>query len=320
MSLIKSRPTVSVVIPVHNRPAAVHRAIASVRRQTVQDFEIIVVDDGSTDDTCAAVTSIADPRIRLIRHGDNRGGSAARNTGIRASRGTYVAFLDSDDEWFETKLEKQLAVFARSSKRVALVYTGTERVDDGHVSRRVPRRYPNLARVLLLDNFIGETSVGMVRREVFDTIGGFDECLPSAQDLDLWLRICERFEAELVPEALVRVLKGTGTRRISTDVPRTILGRELYFQKHRAKMAEHGVLHLYLRQSGWWQQRRVRSSREARRYYWASLRANPLAPLTYVLLAAAYLPLYWLDVLAVCKHAFGGMCLSIRHLAVDRHA
>src|SRR5215468_5764628 len=104
-------PRVSVVVPVFNRPIAVARAINSVLVQTCQDFEIIVVDDASTDDTAAAVASIRDSRVRSIRHDRNRGGSAARNTGIEAAGAPLVAFLDSDDEWLPSKLERQLAVF-----------------------------------------------------------------------------------------------------------------------------------------------------------------------------------------------------------------
>src|SRR5262245_18798192 len=194
-------PEVSVVIPVFNRAVKVRRAIASVLAQTFQNFEIIVVDDGSTDGTSSAVAAIADPRVTLIRHDRNRGGSAARNTGINASSVPFVAFLDSDDEWLPTKLERQLEVFERSSERVGLIYTWAERIfPDGSVSRYIPRRRVDLARALLTVNFIGETSLGMVRRIALDAIGGFDETLPSSQDMDLWLRICERFDADVVPE------------------------------------------------------------------------------------------------------------------------
>ena len=178
-------PKVSVVIPVFNRPAAVRRAIESVLAQTCQDFEIIVVDDGSTDATAASVAAFADRRITLIRHERNRGGSAARNTGIRASSAPYVAFLDSDDEWLPTKLERQLEVFERSSERLALVYTGAEWVfADGSVSRHIPRRQVDLTRALLTENVVGETSLGMVRRSALDAIGGFDESLPAAR---IWI-------------------------------------------------------------------------------------------------------------------------------------
>ena len=294
---------VSVIIPVFNRPEAVRRAIDSVLTQTCQDFEIIVVDDASTDATPAVVAAFTDPRVRLFRHERNRGGSAARNTGIRASSAPYVAFLDSDDEWLPTKLERQLAVFEGATDEVGLVYAGVERVyEDGVVSRDVPRSGQNLTRTLLLENVIGETSVGMVRRSVLDQTGVFDESLPSCQDLDLWLRICERFHAVPVSEVLVRTSKGSDSNRISANIPRTVLGRELYCRKHREKLIRHGVLHLFLRESGWWQQRRVRDARMARRFYVESLRAKPLAPWTYVLLLVSYQPMSWLDFAARCKH------------------
>ena len=296
-------PKVSVIIPVFNRSEAVRRAIESVLAQTCQDFEIIVVDDASTDSTPDVVTAFTDPRIRLIRHERNRGGSAARNTGIQASSAPYVGFLDSDDEWLPNKLERQLEVFERAGDQVGLVYAGSERVgEDGVVSRDLPRRHPNLTRTLLLENVIGETSVGLIRRSVLDKTGGFDESLPACQDVDLWLRICERFRSIPVSEVLVRVVKGNDSGRISTNIPHTILGRELYCRKHREKLIQHGVLHLFLRESGWWQQRRVRDARRARRFYVESLRAKPLAPWTYVLLLMSYQPMSWLDFEARCKH------------------
>lgn len=301
-------PRVSVVIPVFNRAAAVGRAIESVLVQTCQDFEIVVVDDGSTDGSAAAVAAFADRRIKLVRHERNRGGSAARNTGIQASSAPYIAFLDSDDEWLPTKLERQLEVFERSNERLGLVYTGAEWVFvDGTVIRPSPCRPVGLTRALLTENVIGETSLGMVRRSVFDTIGGFDESLPSCQDMDLWLRICERFHAGVVPEALVRVAKGNDSDRITNDVPRAVSGRDVFCQKHREKLIRHHVLHVYLRKSGWWQHRRVRDYRLARRFYRESLGANPFAPVTYALLLAAYLPMPWLDMMARCKRLVIGV-------------
>jgi len=295
-------PKVSVVIPVFNRPAAVRRAIASVLAQTCQDFEIIVVDDASTDDTPATVTAIGDPRVTLVRHDRNRGGGAARNTGIRRGTAPFVAFLDSDDEWLPAKLERQLEVFECSSDRLGLVYTGCERVfSDGSVSRHIARRYSDLAVELLTKNVVGETSLGMVRRSAVDAIGGFDETLPSCQDLDFWLRIAEQFDADVVPEPLVRGAYGSDNGRITNNVRSTVLGRELYCRKHKEKMIRRGVLHVFLRDSGWCEQRRVRDARLARRFYLESLRASPLAPFTYLLLLSACVPISWFDRVARCK-------------------
>jgi glycosyltransferase involved in cell wall biosynthesis len=265
---------VSVVIPVFNRAVAVRRAIGSVLAQTCQNFELIVVDDGSTDTTASSVAAFADRRIRLIHH-----------------------------EWKPTKLQQQLEVFERSNnEQLGLVYTGAEWIlPDGRAWLRIPRRELELTRALLTENVIGETSVGMVRRSALDAIGGFDESLPSCQDMDLWLRICERFQVEIVPEALVRVTKENDTGRITNNVTHALTGRARFCQKHREKLLRHRVLHLYLRKSGWWQQRRLRDSRVARRSYLESLRANPFALFTYVMLIAAYLPMSCFDMLARCK-------------------
>jgi glycosyltransferase involved in cell wall biosynthesis len=295
-------PRISVVIPAFNRQKAVGRAIESVLGQTCQDFEIVVVDDGSTDATVSAVAAFDDPRINLIRHDRNRGGSAARNTGIRAGVAPYVAFLDSDDEWLPTKLERQLEVFERSDDLLGLVYTGADRVfPDGSISRYIPRLQVDLPRALLIANVIGETSLGMVRRNALEAIGGFDESLPSCQDLDLWQRISERFRVVAVPEVLVRIANGNDSGRITTNVRRAMSGRELYCRKHREKMIQRGVLHLFLRDSGWCQQRLARDTRLARRFYRESLTANLAAPYTWMLLLSTYMPMKWLDHMARWK-------------------
>jgi glycosyltransferase involved in cell wall biosynthesis len=298
-----TRSTVSVVIPAYNRATTIRRAIDSVLAQTWQDFEVVIVDDGSTDTTADVVRAVNDPRVALIQHQQNRGGSAARNTGIRASSAPFIAFLDSDDEWVATKLERQLAVFLRSDDRLALVYTGVDRMTlDGCVTRHVPSRRFDLARDLLIKNVIGETSLGMVRRSALDCVGGFDESLPSSQDLDLWLRLCERFDADLVPEPLARVAKGSADR-ISADLQRTAVGRQLYCQKHRDKMIRRHVLHIFLRKLGWWYQREAQNPTEARRYYKESLAAVPFAPATYGMLFVSFLPLRCVERLAELKHS-----------------
>ncbi|MEO8260084.1 MAG: glycosyltransferase family 2 protein [Acidobacteriota bacterium] len=295
-------PTVSVVIPAFNRAATVCPAIASVLAQTFQDFEIIVVDDGSTDATPAVVEALADPRITLIRHARNRGASAARNTGIAVSRGPYIAFLDSDDEWLPAKLERQLDVFGRASPRVGLVAGGVECFfADGTVSRHIPHRFADLPRALLTKNVVGPTSVGMVRRGALQAAGGFDESLPASQDRDLWVRICQRFEADFVPDVLARLaMEGV---RISSDIVATTRARELFGRKYHDQLVSQGVWHRHLRGSGWLYQRKARDSAQARRCYLMALADAPLAPMTYGLLLMASLPASWQDWLVEWKHS-----------------
>src|SRR4030042_1588084 len=195
-------PTVSVIIPTYNRAHLLNRAIKSILVQTFGDFEIIIVDDASTDNTERIVKSIDDKRILYIRHENNKGGSAARNTGIRQARGKYIAFLDSDDEWLPEKLEKQLKVFERSTNSVGLVYTGI--IKESKQRRSVHQSRENTAQAILAENYVGTTSTPLIKKECFLKTGLFDETLPSAQDWDMWIRIGQYYEFDFVTEQLVK--------------------------------------------------------------------------------------------------------------------
>jgi hypothetical protein len=223
-----------------------------------------------------------------------------------------VAFLDSDDEWMPTKLERQLEIFEGADAQLAFVYTGTERVySGGAVSRDMARLYPDLPLRLLTLNVVGETSVGMVRRAALEAIGGFDESLPAAQDADLWLRLSERYRAGCVPDILVRVAKGNDPGRISADATGSTRGRELFLRKHADKMRHHRVLHLFLRDWAWMYLRFARNPVLARRRYLDAVAAEPFAPLTWLLLMVSCLPMSWLDALAKWKHRATDLLQSI---------
>lgn len=127
---MKKNPTVSVIIPTHNRANLIGKAIDSVLDQTCQDFEIIVIDDGSTDNTAEIVKGFDDFKIHYISHELNRGTSAARNTGIKASRGEYIALLDSDDEWLPEKLDRQVEVLQDEPSEVGVVYSDVLYIDE----------------------------------------------------------------------------------------------------------------------------------------------------------------------------------------------
>jgi glycosyltransferase involved in cell wall biosynthesis len=199
-------PAVSIVLPTFNQARWLDGAIESVRRQTFADWEILVVDDGSTDDTPAIVARYADDaRIRYLP-GPRTERAAARNRGIAASSGDLVAFLDTDDRWLPEKLDRQVAALA-AARDAGLCYTIARFVDAGDrplALRKPPRAVAgNLFPALMRANLIIIASV-VARRRCLDEVGGFDETLPAygCEDWDVWLRIARRHPITVVDDEL----------------------------------------------------------------------------------------------------------------------
>jgi glycosyltransferase involved in cell wall biosynthesis len=207
MSSTSRNPRVSVVITCYNYARYLAQSIESVLSQTYQDYEIIVVNDGSTDDTDEVVSGyLSDSRIQYISQA-NMGQAGAKNAGIERSTGECVAFLDADDFWHKDKLEKQLPLL--SNEKVGVVYTVAQHVDEigRHVNSKPTRKYlrPKSGFVykdLLFDNFVPFSS-SIVRKRCLEVCGLFDETLSMGIDWDLWLRISPRYEFCYVDEALL---------------------------------------------------------------------------------------------------------------------
>lgn len=199
-------PAITVVIPVFNGSPYVGHAIRSVLDQTYRDFELVVVDDGSTDETDLVLDQIKDRRIRRLRHATNRGSAAARNTGVRAARGKYVAFLDADDAWLPSKLADQLECLCRSPENTRLVCTGfTIWRPDGTATVRQPASGGNSYDKLLWGCYLSPGSTALLERSCFDDIGDFDEDLRRLEDWDWLLRYAERYEIGFTPLVLAVV-------------------------------------------------------------------------------------------------------------------
>jgi len=178
-------PAVTVVIPVYEQPNLLGDALDSVCEQTLDNYEVVVVDDAS-ETTMESVVDEYGEHVRLISHDENRGAAEARNTGIDAAHGEYVAFLDADDVWMPTKLEKQLEVFERGTDYLGIVYTGFVQYElDGTAWKRYPEANGNIYRKELEQDRIHPTSTVMVHRDCLERVGGFDSSLPSRQDYDL---------------------------------------------------------------------------------------------------------------------------------------
>ncbi|MFN2468031.1 MAG: glycosyltransferase family 2 protein [Gaiellaceae bacterium] len=212
-------PRVSVIIPTRNRSALVVEAVESVLRQSFGDLEVIVADDGSTDDTAARLGALAGP-VRYLRLPETGGPARARNAALDLARGALVAFLDDDDAWEPEKLARQVALLDADAS-VDLVHTGFSILDDdGAVT--APQLAPwQTARGPLFDRlfrgcFVSLSSV-VIRRASLERAAGFDERRPVAEDYALWLRLGPDTTAACIPEPLVRLRRGGPT--LSTREP-----------------------------------------------------------------------------------------------------
>jgi glycosyltransferase involved in cell wall biosynthesis len=201
-----TQPAVSVIIPAYQCAAVLEDAVASVRRQTWQDFEVIVVDDGSADDTWEAILRMAQawPRLIPIRAA-HAGLAAARNRGVREAKGQWIALLDADDVWLPTKLQRCME-FLAAHPDLSIVYTPmTPMAPDmtpleGH---NKPCHAGWLTEKLFYSIFVHDPAV-VFHRRVLETCGGFDESLPVCVGHEFWLRVSTRFEFGLIDEPLAR--------------------------------------------------------------------------------------------------------------------
>ncbi|GIX46766.1 MAG: glycosyl transferase [Candidatus Tectimicrobiota bacterium] len=210
-------PLVSVVIPTYNRAAMLREAIASVLAQTYRHWELIVVDDGSQDDTPAVVQAFGS-QLTYLRQA-HAGVSAARNRGAAAARGELLAFLDSDDLWLPQKLAAQVALLQRRPQ-VAACYTDEIWVRCGvRVNpRQVHRKFSGWIFFQSLPRCVISPSSVLLRRCLWQQLGGFNETLPACEDYDLWLRLTLRAPVYLVPQRLI-VKRGGHGDQLSRTIP-----------------------------------------------------------------------------------------------------
>ena len=196
-------PSVSVIIPAYNSQDTILEAIASVFNQTFTDLEVLVIDDGSTDNTCEYVRSIDDDRLKLLSY-ENGGVSVARNRGIANAKGEYISFLDHDDLWTFDKLAEQVAAL-QQSPNAGVAYSWTTIM----FSDEDPVRYRNLGRTyfegdvyaeILVTNFVCSGSNILVRKEAAESIGEFDPSPTHNEDWDYYIRLAAKWHFALVPK------------------------------------------------------------------------------------------------------------------------
>lgn len=210
------KPQVSVIIPSYNRGWIIKEAVDSVLAQDYSDFELIVVDDGSTDNTSEILNSCKE-YIKVL-YQDNKGVSAARNRGVAASSGRFVSFLDSDDLWLPQKLTAQVEFFNKTPD--ALICQTEEVWIRKGIRVNPKKRHKKPSGMIFepsLELCLVSPSAVMIRRSLFDRVGGFDETLPACEDYDLWLRISCRFPVHLIDTPLI-IKRGGHADQLSASV------------------------------------------------------------------------------------------------------
>jgi len=293
---------ISVIIPSYNRERSLERAVRGVLGQSYQNLELIVVDDCSTDSSCAIIEAIDDPRLRLIRHETNQGASAARNTGIGFARGDLLAFQDSDDNWFPEKLDVQMRHFCDLPEDyVAVFHTkiiygrsldadGGKRYGVRHASCTpgpgAPPQSGDMSRAFLWGNFMGPPTV-LLKKAAYFAAGGFDARLKNNNDWDFNLRLSQQGKIGFIDEPLMLVYdssdgisKNPVAKAFSSIV---IFGKIKRRFPDSAALAVHAVtVHRFLMMKD--------KPKSARRFARYALAMKPKSPANYLRVALTYVP------------------------------
>lgn len=303
-------PRVSVIIPTYNSAAMVQEAIGSVLAQTYADLEVVVMDDGSTDDTESVVRRFGD-RVRYFKQ-ENQGVSAARNAGINKSLGDYVAFLDSDDLWLPEKLSAQIPLL-EADPTLGLVYcdwsvVSREALLQSSYLKDLPAASGYVFDELIQSGFILTSGV-VLRRGCLDDVGAFDKSLAIAQDYDLWLRISYRWKIQLVNRCLFtkRSLKGS----LSSNLKKTALERIALYQKTLKELQDMSprsrkLVRHQLALNYWdvgYDEFDGLALREARKNFMSSLTYDWTSAKVLAYLAATYLPSSFVRMVRAVKRA-----------------
>ena len=288
-------PLVSVIIPTYGRSDELSRALTSVNEQSYENIELVVVDDASPTPVCETIAPDAYANIAsstFVRHGENRGANAARNTGISTASGSLLAFLDDDDSWHPTKLEKQVQTFREVSPRVGVVYTAKKAIGPTGTTIMRANAAGDVLKELLLGRNFGQFSSVMVHRSAVTHVGLPDERFPAWQDREWFFRLAQAFHFWPVSDILTIRHTGTPGSITSKFREKRDIAYPLFVEKHYQTARSVG---LYYARTFLASLRRAlaRSAihageyREARRYFISAFLANPFYRPVYPHLVAS---------------------------------
>jgi glycosyltransferase involved in cell wall biosynthesis len=273
---------VSVVIPTYNRAHFLGKAIDSVLSQSYKNLEVIVIDDNSVDNTTELVSGYKDKRVKYVKNSANRGCIRARNQGIEQAKGDYIQFLDSDDELFSSKFEKQLEHFQALPNEVGLIYCGFCYASGktGQIIKYIsPKLYGNVHNRLFEKNLF-PIHAPIIRKECFEKCGIFDATLPACEDWDLWIRISRYYKFAFVPDILAKY--NIHGKQKSTEVESVIRARERIAEKYRGELSRRPrVLGKHLKEIASLYCLNDQPAK-GRKYFIASIRSDPFNYQCYV--------------------------------------
>jgi glycosyltransferase involved in cell wall biosynthesis len=245
-------PTISVVVPAYNGERTILETIKSIQQQTFSDFELIVINDGSTDRTLELLATVEDPRLKVFSY-ENGGLPVARNRGIARAMGEFITFIDADDLWTPDKLELQLAALQQHPE-AGVAYSWTLVMDEkgeGFYPGKSVSFEGNVYPQLLIHNFIASGSNVMLRREAIASVGEFDPTLRSCEDWDYWLRVAARWSFVVVPkyQILYRQSSGAMSSKVEVMEKNLLIVHERAFQAAPPELQflkNQGLANIYL--------------------------------------------------------------------------
>lgn len=295
LSGTSTRPLVSVIIPTYGRNEHLPEAVESVCEQNYSNIELFIVDDGSPTPVTQTLTDVSFGQLNsvtFIRHLENRGANAARNNGIRAATGKYIAFLDDDDRWVESKISQQVEAFETAGPEVGVVYTGKQTETPVGTNEWSPTAEGDVFEDLLMGKNFGQFSSVMIRADVIDDAGLPDERFPAWQDREWFFRLAQHCHFKPIPESLT-IRRINHMDRISTNFEeKQCIAYPLFVKKHYPLAKEHGTycartFLATLRRNIGVSAASVNQYQEARKYFVLSFLANPLYRPVYKYLIAS---------------------------------
>jgi len=268
--VIMDKPLISIIIPVYNRSKTIQRAIDSVLSQTLDNFDLIIVDDCSTDNSMEIVDSYQDPRIRKFTLNKNSGAAAARNEGIKNSFSEFISFLDSDDKFEPEFLEESLNVLKNTSSEIGFMWTGSRLIysTSGKILEQQwnPKRATTSHLTFLKDLKIGTGAGISVKKEVFENCGYFDDSLPAAEDTEFFLRITEKYDYAVSLKILINIYR-ENSDRLSKNFVKIANAYNQFLPNHFAEIDQHPEIMVRYYYKMMWLNYHLKDKIKAKYYY-----------------------------------------------------